>query len=45
MGEAGEMGGPEKAALREVKGEDGAAEHPQLPGYHHHGRSSGSVTL
>lgn len=44
-GEAGEMGGPEKAALREVKGEDGAAEHPQLPGYRHHGRSSGSVTL
>ena len=49
VGEAGEMGGPEKAALREMKGEDGADERathrPQLPGFRHYGRSSGSVTL
>lgn len=45
MGEAGEMGGPGKASLREMKGKgrtaEGTTHHPQLPGYHH----AGSVTL
>lgn len=44
MGEAGEMSGPGKASLREMKGKGRAAEgtirHPQLPGHRH----SGSVT-
>lgn len=45
MGEAGEMGGPGKASLREMKGKgrtaEGTTHYPQLPGYHH----AGSVTL